>query len=85
LVGISLNVQRIVTRAEGEEMANRMNAEYWEASAKFNENVRELFERLAAVLFERSLIHALSSKNETTEIGKLSKSIHFHSFDSARH
>jgi len=62
-----------------------MNAEYWEASAKFNENVRELFERLATVLFEKSLIQALSSKHESTEIGKLSKKFIKKFFDSTRH
>jgi GTPase SAR1 family protein len=55
-------------------MASKINAEYWEASAKFNDNVRELFERLAAVLFEKSLMQALASPNhQTAEIGRLSK------------
>jgi hypothetical protein len=66
-----------------EEMANGMQAEYWKTSAKISilvlifdslpqdENVQQLFERIAVTLFEKAILRSITNEKEEqrTEIG----------------
>ncbi|KAK3266836.1 hypothetical protein CYMTET_24570, partial [Cymbomonas tetramitiformis] len=48
----------VVDRETAELLAYKLNAEYFEVSAKTAENVNALFERMALVLFERAVSRA---------------------------
>lgn len=74
-----------MTDDAAEDLANKMSAEYWKCSAKTSyntfikfvdvptdENVKELFERLAVVLFEGAVLRVVNMSKEELEIGSSS-------------
>ena len=48
---VDLNDKTTVPLKEGEDLATKMNAEFYQASAKFNVNVKFIFERMVRNLF----------------------------------
>eukprot|EP01119_Soliformovum_irregulare_P020989 TRINITY_DN6879_c0_g1_i2.p1 TRINITY_DN6879_c0_g1~~TRINITY_DN6879_c0_g1_i2.p1 ORF type:complete len:257 (-),score=46.91 TRINITY_DN6879_c0_g1_i2:494-1264(-) len=66
-VGLKSDLEHMVATDVAEDQARNIGAEYWTASAKMNDNVRSLFERIAVVLFERS-IFSVVSRDSATEI-----------------
>lgn len=58
LVGCKADHYKVVDRLEGEKMAKKLKAEYFEVSSKTEEGVKHLFERVAVVLFEKAVVRA---------------------------
>lgn len=58
LVGCKADHYKVVDRHEAEAVAKKLGAEYFEVSAKTEEGVKALFERVAIVLFERAVERA---------------------------
>eukprot|EP00794_Sanderia_malayensis_P014316 gene14316-15805_t len=53
-------------------LANELNAEYWDVSAKSGENVDKLFERISAVCFDQAVLKELenlNAKSQASQIG----------------
>jgi len=65
LVGLKDDLQHTVEKGEARQMADELKAEYWEVSSKKDTNVNELFDRVAAALFEQSILKAEAKKNST--------------------
>eukprot|EP00002_Diphylleia_rotans_P022664 TRINITY_DN4441_c0_g1_i9.p1 TRINITY_DN4441_c0_g1~~TRINITY_DN4441_c0_g1_i9.p1 ORF type:complete len:250 (+),score=35.47 TRINITY_DN4441_c0_g1_i9:624-1373(+) len=55
LVGLKSDLKHFVTTEMACQVAKSMQAEYWEVSSVTGSNVRELFHRVAAILFQNSL------------------------------
>ncbi|KAM6155718.1 ras-related protein Rab-36 [Rhynchocyon petersi] len=49
--------------SEAVHLANMMQAEYWAVSAKTGENVKALFSRVAALVFEQSVLRELERRS----------------------
>jgi len=61
------------TRESALDVANQLNAEYWEVSAKTGANVRELFARVAAICFDQAVLRETSyQKQPHAQMGGLS-------------
>jgi len=56
LVGNKIDLDRKVSREEGEELATRLKCEYLETSAKTGDNVEEAFKKIARKCLETSLM-----------------------------
>jgi len=63
LVGLKSDMFHAVDNETGQRMASQFNAEYWECSSKTNENVKELFQRIAACLFESCAMRQIDKGN----------------------
>uniref|UniRef100_A0A8D2KXN8 Ras-related protein Rab-36 n=1 Tax=Varanus komodoensis TaxID=61221 RepID=A0A8D2KXN8_VARKO len=58
------------TEVDAIQVANEMHAEYWSVSAKTGENVTDLFCRVAALAFEKSVLLELEKSDcRATQIG----------------
>ena len=59
------------------DLANQLNAEYWEVSAKSGKNVKEFFERVAALCFDQAVLretsHAKEGKIQMGTMGNIHK------------
>jgi small GTP-binding protein len=67
LIGTKSDKNHVVTYEMGQEVASKIGAEYWECSAKTGEYVKNLFDRIAVVLFESSIIRFLYSNHQDCE------------------
>lgn len=56
LVGLKSDSFHAVDNDMGQRVAAQINAEYWECSAKSNDNIQELFSRIAVGLFEGAVL-----------------------------
>ena len=56
LVGNKIDLERKVSREEGEELATRLKCEYLETSAKTGDNVEEALKKIARKCLETSLM-----------------------------
>ena len=56
LVGNKIDLERKVSREEGEELATRLKCEYLETSAKTGDNVEEAFKKIARKCLETSFM-----------------------------
>ncbi|ELR19123.1 RAB36 member RAS oncogene family protein [Acanthamoeba castellanii str. Neff] len=74
LVGLKDDLPHAIDKAEARKMADELKAEYWEVSAKKDHNVNELFDRVAAALFEQSILKAEAKKNPTINLPSSSSS-----------
>ncbi len=48
-----MEAEREVTLEEGQGMANKYKAEFFESSAKSGANIKEIFNKLATVILEK--------------------------------
>jgi small GTP-binding protein len=78
LAGLKSDLDHAVTKQEIKSATERMDAEYWEVSAKKDKNVDELFDRVAVSVFERSVQRATGKRNALS----LGESYQEKSFDS---
>ena len=51
-------------------MAKKLKAEYWEVSAKNGSNVKELFDRIALVVLENSVLDWLHEKDQNANTSR---------------
>ncbi|KAK3266155.1 hypothetical protein CYMTET_25200 [Cymbomonas tetramitiformis] len=77
LVGCKADSFKVVDREAAEALANKLNAEYFEVSSKTEDNVKDLFERIAVVLFERAATRAAQAmgRADTTNSYRLTKKV----------
>mmetsp|Transcript_50015 Transcript_50015/g.93146 ORF Transcript_50015/g.93146 Transcript_50015/m.93146 type:complete len:269 (-) Transcript_50015:672-1478(-) len=69
LVGCKADHYKVVDRKEAEKLANKIGAEYFEVSSKTEEGVKNLFERVAVVLFERAITRAKEAMSRAEGTG----------------
>ena len=62
---------RIISKEEGQKLADEFNMSFFETSAKNNQNVNEVFNFLAQQIFEENVMSSVN-KNKKIEITKQS-------------
>lgn len=50
-------------------LAKQLGAEYWAVSSRTGDGVHELFQRMAALAFDKSVLQDLNTPNATMSIG----------------
>lgn len=50
-------------------LAKQLGAEYWAVSSRTGDGVHELFQRMAALAFDTSVLRDLTTSNTTVSIG----------------
>jgi small GTP-binding protein len=58
LVGNKIDLERKISKDEGEQFASKINARFMETSAKTGENVSEVFKEVARMLIDKLVKHA---------------------------
>lgn len=68
LVGNKLDLMKKndleTTRERAIDIANQLNAEYWEVSAKTGKNVQEFFNRVTALCFDQAVLREIDTRDE---------------------
>ncbi len=54
LIGNKVDLERVIERSEAEDLAQRLNCEYMETSAKTGENVEVAFDKIARACLEHT-------------------------------